>query len=256
MSKKKFRTKQLKNQLEREIDISRMLYHQNIITCWDVFEDDHWIYVVFEKAKEDLEDSVKRNDRFSEKECRVMFREILSAIKYLHKNEIAHRDLKPENILVDENNSMKLGDFGLARSDSNMMHTFCGTLYFIAPEMLSEEREGYTTAVDMWSAGAILFFMLSGDLPFTGNQQSVLRKISEGNFSFDSNEIWEKISPECKNLISSLLDIDPVSRLTAEKALIHPWFEMEKKKNPKKRKIQNEIDHRPRKKKKLITTNM
>eukprot|EP00917_Polyrhabdina_sp_WS-2016_P028306 GHVP01060435.1.p1 GENE.GHVP01060435.1~~GHVP01060435.1.p1 ORF type:complete len:301 (+),score=74.83 GHVP01060435.1:203-1105(+) len=97
-----------------------------------------------------------------------------------------------------------------------------GTAYYIAPEILKER--GYSEKCDIWSAGVILYIMLSGTPPFNGQTESqILKKVALGKFQFD-NQNWEKTSVACRDLIAKMLTYSPESRITAQEALNHEWF--------------------------------
>jgi len=175
----------------------------------------------------ELMDLLQKYGKCSEVNAKRLFKELVSAVAYLHSEKIAHRDLKPENILLDIEGNIKLSDFGLARvADSNsMMTTFCGTPQYIAPEVIKlGNKSAYTPAVDMWSLGCILFLILTNKLPFDGEDLNLLFKnIQEVKYSFPS-DLETTISTEARDLIRRLLELDPNKRLTAEEVLKHPWL--------------------------------
>jgi len=159
-------------------------------------------------------------------------RQVFDAIKYIHSKGIVHRDLKPENLLLEsesDDTSIRLTDFGLSRIYSTeMMNTACGTPGYVAPEIL--ESKGYTSAVDMWSAGVIMYILLCGYPPFySDNDAELFESIMQAKYQFHS-PYWDHISEEAKNLIKSLLVPNPEKRLTAEQALASPWFTSDKAK--------------------------
>ncbi|VDP43064.1 unnamed protein product, partial [Schistosoma margrebowiei] len=179
-------------------------------------------------------------------------RQILEAIHYCHENNIIHRDLKPHCVvLASKENSapVKLGGFGLAihlNLDTNQVngekqyptetshikhcndellfsHTLgrIGTPHYMAPEMI--RHEPYGKAVDAWSCGVLLFLLLSGSLPFYGTRDILFTQIVSGRYHRQP-QVWNMISPEARDLVSRLLEVDPTQRLTIEEALRHPWI--------------------------------
>lgn len=187
IDKKKFiglDAKTKESSLFREVKLLGNLSHPNIIEIVDVFETARYVTIALSLASGgDLSDLLRRLQpgHMAESLARRYFRQILQALKYLHANGVAHRDLKPENILlqsrvVDASSDvpiLKLTDFGLARpaGSRGLMTTFCGTPFYVAPEvlnsnMVSNRTRGYSCAVDMWSAGIILYELVFGVRPF------------------------------------------------------------------------------------------
>lgn len=150
---------------------------------------------------------------------------VISAIKYLNDNGIVHRDLKPENILVSDTGDIRIIDFGLAKKvSSSSLHEIVGTPYYVAPEVL---MTSYSTECDMWSVGVLLYIMLCGFLPFTGNSANeVFLNILKGEFKIDTPE-WSNISEQCKDLVRKLLVVKHTERIKASDALNHSWFDAE-----------------------------
>eukprot|EP01112_Ceratiomyxa_fruticulosa_P011462 TRINITY_DN3107_c0_g1_i1.p1 TRINITY_DN3107_c0_g1~~TRINITY_DN3107_c0_g1_i1.p1 ORF type:complete len:570 (-),score=111.51 TRINITY_DN3107_c0_g1_i1:84-1793(-) len=249
-------------QIEREVDILRGVEHENIISIRDTFRTRTHLYVILELATGgDLFEKISQNGACEEDEGRYIFRQILEAVSYLHRKEIAHRDLKPENILISSKKDfapIKLTDFGLARiiGEKELARTLCGTPQYVAPEVIAQAKdnwhpslktpEGYGKACDMWSLGAILYVILSGCPPFTNpsggsrsysqssqssqntgqnfvSDLSLFEQISFGVLEFPI-ELWYDISDSAINLITRLMTEDPNKRLTVEEALLHPWL--------------------------------
>ena len=136
---------------------------------------------------------------------------------------IVHRDIKPENILISKEGGIRIIDFGLARVfNSSKFNDVVGTPYYIAPEVLMTK---HGPACDMWSVGVLVYIMLCGYLPFTGQSPNqVFVKIIKGQLRMDQPE-WEYYSEESKDLIRQMLVVDPKERITAENALNPPWFD-------------------------------
>eukprot|EP01122_Echinamoeba_exundans_P009424 TRINITY_DN3333_c0_g1_i2.p2 TRINITY_DN3333_c0_g1~~TRINITY_DN3333_c0_g1_i2.p2 ORF type:complete len:264 (-),score=51.78 TRINITY_DN3333_c0_g1_i2:59-850(-) len=167
--------------------------------------------------------------------ARTMFKQILSAVEYLHSKSIVHRDLKPENILLSRDGTAKLSDFGLARmlDAAAALKTLCGTPQYVAPEIItlgsvgpSNALNGYSHAVDMWSLGVILYIMLSGEPPFDTElnpTMSLYQQIETGTYDFPA-DLWDPVSPVAKDLLVHLLEVDPNKRYTVSQALRHPWL--------------------------------
>ena len=212
--------------LKREILIMKSLDHPNIIRLFEVFEDEQNLYLVMEICLGgELFDRVIKSGHFSEHYAAIIVKQILSAVVYCHANDIMHRDLKPENVLYSDLSSslLKVIDWGFAAkcSKNRKFSSLVGTPYYVAPEVL---HGNYDRQCDLWSAGVILFILLSGYPPFHGkDNKAILQKVKEAHVSFDSR-YWSNISEEAKNLISGLLCYNARERLTAAQALQHPWL--------------------------------
>lgn len=231
--KKNKRDTELMRSVECEMNfISKNIDHDNIVATYDVFDTRDNLFIVMEYMPGGmLYDILANEGYFSEKNAAAVMRDLLQAVKCLHDNDIVHRDIKPENVLALNKAwplKVKLADFGLA--DFVLENSFgekstCGmygTPFFVAPEVIRAET--YTPAVDIWSLGVLAYNMLSGKLPFDGNNiKEVLRRVRAGKYSFPSSE-WDDISHDAKHFISGLLELDPKKRLTAQQALQHPWL--------------------------------
>jgi calcium-dependent protein kinase len=152
-------------------------------------------------------------------------KQVLSVVSYCHRNDIIHRDLKPENLLLVNNQELniKVIDFGtsaLAKSGKRLkLNT--GSAYYVAPEVL---KKNYTKACDVWSCGVIMYILLCGYAPFNGKTvEEIYRKVSAGRYNFPKRE-WCHVSNQAKDLITKMMKMNERGRITAEKALKHPWF--------------------------------
>ena len=230
-----------------EITALRTLDHPNVIKLYEMFEDEENLHLVQEFCSGgELFDQIAEEDHFDEYKAAQIFEQILQSLIYCHKNKICHRDLKPENFMFSctgDSTVLKLIDFGLSRSFYVFqstgekallrMQTSAGTAFFMAPEVV---LKNYSNSCDMWSAGVILYIMLSGYPPYDGEtQDEIFEAILKGEVDFD-DEVWKDITDEAKDLILNLLTTEE-NRLTAKQALKHPWFK--KSLGKKKRKEVN-----------------
>lgn len=214
-----------KLKFENEINILKVLDHPNIVRVYEFFEDSKSFYIVMEHCRGgELFQEIMKLKQYDEPQSAQIMRQLLSCISYLHSISICHRDLKPENILFDEKSdymNIKLIDFGSACFfNEKLMKEGMGTAYYIAPEVL---KNSYTEKCDVWSAGVILFILLTGSPPFSGaNNKEIFKSILKGIYNKDS---LSKISAskEVLDLISHLLAPEKL-RFTALEALEHPWF--------------------------------
>lgn len=161
-------------------------------------------------------------DRLSESEARFFFRQIIAALSYIHSKGYAHRDLKPENLLLDDNQCLKLIDFGLcAKPKGGMDHllsTCCGSPAYAAPELICG-RNYLGAEADLWSMGVLLYALLCGYLPFDDDNINLLyKKIQSGKYELPS---W--LSQDSITLLNDLLQIDPKKRITMQQLVYHPW---------------------------------
>eukprot|EP01036_Dinobryon_divergens_P029898 gene29899-39068_t len=213
--------------LQNEVAILDKLNHPHILRQLDFFEEPDHYYIVLEcLSGGELFSRIVAKTYFNEKEARDCVKHVLKALKYCHDQNIVHRDLKPENLLLtssDEDADLKLADFGFAvQAEGDTLTDQLGTPDYIAPDILS--RKPYGKAVDMWSLGVVVFVLLGGYMPFSGATQAKLfRNIQLGVFEFHP-AYWKDVSEEAKDLISSLIEVNPSRRLTADQALQHPWL--------------------------------
>ena len=230
-----------KTNFEREINILIKADHANIIKLYEVFEDQNYINLIMEECKggslfEKIIENLKSNLNYTEHEVSIIFFQIMSVISYCHSNNICHRDLKPENILfLNEgslnDNPIKVIDFGLSNIFSEKkMKTKVGTSYYIAPEVLKGK---YNESCDIWSAGVILYILLSGEPPFSGeNNNEIYKKIINMEFDFPKNK-WSNISKYAKDLIKKMIAPEE-KRINAHDVLEHKWFKYTKEKSYEK----------------------
>jgi hypothetical protein len=199
-----------KESLRTEIAVLKLVNHPNIIKLEGLYETRKYIYIVMEMLKGgELFERIVGRPRFSEAECRRLLRPLLESVAYLHDLGIVHRDLKPENILCGEElEDLKIADFGLSKMvmPKEKMDAACGTLSYVAPEVLT--FQGYGKEADLWSVGVIMFLLLCGKLPFDGDSQEIIRSTIQGDFKVNPT-VWGKLSEDAKSLITSLLAKSP-----------------------------------------------
>ena len=208
------------NILLREITIHKNLKHPNVIQLIKHFEDSEKVFIVLEYAnKGSLFRIIRKEKGLEEVKAWKYFSETCLGMKYLHDNGIIHRDLKPENILVDEYDNVKICDFGWCVQSNEIRNTFCGTLEYMAPEMIL--CEGHSFQVDLWALGILLYELLHGYAPFRSPKDTEMRKqILSNDIKFDP-----KISSLAKDLILKIVKGDPNDRINLDQILAHPWIE-------------------------------
>ena len=236
LNKENIKTTEDKELVRIEIEILKLCHHPNIVRLLDHLENNDYIYIVTEYIGGGTLGQYfkKKKFNFSERQATNIMSQIANGVKYLHQYGIAHRDLKPDNIMITQQNDygvIKIMDFGLSKilSPNERMVDGYGTLSYVAPEVLL--RTPYNKEVDIWSMGVILFYMLSGKLPFRGHkEQEVAEKIVYDPLEFDDDD-WETRSQKVQDLISCCLEKKKEDRITIDKFINHPWF----KKNMKQK---------------------
>ena len=214
-----------KQKLISEIKIHKSLHHPNIVAFERYFEDSENVYLLIEIChNQTLNELLKRRKKLTELEVQYYAVQIIKALKYLHNHRVIHRDLKLGNLFISEKMEIKVGDFGLATKlefDGERKRTVCGTPNYIAPEIL-EGKTGHSYEVDVWSLGVIMYTLIIGKPPFeTNNVKETYKRIKMGNYSFPENAV---ISDPAKDLIQSILVLDPYKRPKLEEILNHDFF--------------------------------
>ncbi|KAG5437352.1 hypothetical protein PCANB_000782 [Pneumocystis canis] len=206
----------------REIAISSLLQHPYICALRDVKIQPNHYYVFFEYINGgQMLDYIISHGKLKEKQARKFARQIGSALDYCHRNSIVHRDLKIENILISKDGDIKIIDFGLSNlySPHSQLSTFCGSLYFAAPELLNAKAY-IGPEIDIWSFGVVLYVLVCGKVPFDDQNMPALHaKIKRGYVEYPS---W--LTAECKQLLSRMLVTTPSQRATLSEILNHPWM--------------------------------
>jgi len=231
IDKQLIRANNMETYVEREIAIMKRLQHPHVIKLKTVVELPSAYCLVMELASNgELFDKILDARRFDEKTARNYFQQLISAVMYCHSKGVVHRDLKAENLLLGEHSSLKVCDFGLSRytlrngtPDSAVKFmSLAGSPDYQAPEMNNPDVDGYTgETCDVWSCGVILFFMLTGYLPFTGrDDEHTAANINNGTYDRKSKYLSESAA----DLISKILTVNPKQRITNMNIIHHPWF--------------------------------
>ena len=218
---------------KNEINIMSKADHPHIIKLYEIYESNRSFYLIMELCKggqliNKIMEKIKNKKRYTEKDAAQIFQQIMSGIEYCHNQGVCHRDLKPENILYlnddnKRNNPLKIIDFGFSKYfKSSKFSSRVGSVYYVSPEVL---KQSYTEKCDIWSAGVILFLLLSGKLPFSGDDdKEILAKIKSVKYNMD-DDLWKNISDEAKDLIKHML-VNENERFSAKEVLAHPWFKI------------------------------
>ncbi|KAF9676509.1 hypothetical protein SADUNF_Sadunf08G0009300 [Salix dunnii] len=221
IAKRKLLTDEDVEDVRREISIMHHLAgHPNVISIKGAYEDAVAVHVVMELcAGGELFDRIIKRGHYTERKAAELTRTIVGVVEACHSLGVMHRDLKPENFLFvnqNEDSLLKTIDFG------ERFHDVVGSPYYVAPEVL---KKRYGPEADVWSAGVIIYILLSGVPPFWAEtEQEIFEQVLHGDLDFSSDP-WPSISESAKDLVRRMLVRDPKSRLTAHEVLCHPWVQ-------------------------------
>jgi len=208
--------------VERECDILKTFDHPHVLGYLGRYEDEKCLYICLSHYEGgELFDYLQERGRLTMAEARRFFQQIISALSYCHERNVCHRDLKPENILLNLKREVKVADFGYAQYmiPGDFLETSCGSPHYASPEIVSGAKYVGNQA-DIWSAGVVLYALLTGGLPFDDeNIQRLLLQVKRGTFTFP-----DCVCEPAKNLISGMLTVDPDKRLTIAQINAHAWM--------------------------------
>ena len=212
-----------------EIELLKQLDHPNIVKLFEYFCDDDKYYLITEYCKGgDLFDLIKKKKKLSEQSAAYIMFQIFRALIYCHNtHHLVHRDIKPENIVVfgkndayDDLYDVKLIDFGISKIfnkvEKNSDNRIKGSLNYIAPEVFDGK---YNEKCDIWACGVILFILVVGEYPFTGDYNEIKKKIRKGSYPKNIPG-----SRELNDLIKKCIEVSPSKRISAKEALNHEFF--------------------------------
>ncbi|XP_035856908.1 MAP/microtubule affinity-regulating kinase 4 isoform X1 [Sander lucioperca] len=208
--------------LFREVRIMKTLNHPNIVKLFEVIETEKTLYLIMEYASGgEVFDYLVAHGRMKEKEARAKFRQIVSAVHYCHLKNIVHRDLKAENLLLDADSNIKIADFGFSNefTAGSKLDTFCGSPPYAAPELFQGKKyDG--PEVDIWSLGVILYTLVSGSLPFDGQNLKELReRVLRGKY-----RVPFYMSTDCEGILRRFLVLNPAKRCSLDQIMKDKWI--------------------------------
>ncbi|XP_061836786.1 serine/threonine-protein kinase NIM1 [Nerophis lumbriciformis] len=209
--------------LSKEVSSMDSMQHPNVIRLYEVLEMPSRLYLVLEYAGGgDLHNRICNEGKLADNTSKITFSQMLSAIKYMHDINIIHRDLKAENVLFTSSGCVKVADFGFSTQISNRndaLDTFCGSPPYAAPELFREECY-LGPPVDVWAMGVILFFMVTGTMPFRAETMGKLRRcITQGAYTIPP---W--VPGPCQRLIRGILKPESGERYAVDQMLGCDWL--------------------------------
>uniref|UniRef100_A0A8D3BDJ3 non-specific serine/threonine protein kinase n=1 Tax=Scophthalmus maximus TaxID=52904 RepID=A0A8D3BDJ3_SCOMX len=192
------------------------------LQLFEVIETEKTLYLIMEYASGgEVFDYLVARGRMKEKEARAKFRQIVSAVHYCHQKNIVHRDLKAENLLLDADANIKIADFGFSNefTAGSKLDTFCGSPPYAAPELFQGKKyDG--PEVDIWSLGVILYTLVSGSLPFDGQNLKELReRVLRGKY-----RVPFYMSTDCEGILRRFLVLNPAKRCSLEQIMKDKWI--------------------------------
>ncbi|KAK4412795.1 SNF1-related protein kinase catalytic subunit alpha KIN10 [Sesamum alatum] len=209
--------------VRREINIMKQLCHPHVVRLFEVIDTPSYVFVVMEyMSSGELFYYLTEKGKLHEDEARRFFQQIISGVEYCHQHLVVHRDLKPENLLLDSEHNIKIADFSLGNTmhDGHFLKTCCGSPNYAAPELICGKLYA-GPEVDVWSCGVILYTLLCGRLPFDDdNFAGLYARIKSGVYPIPNH-----LSESARDLISRILVVDPMQRVTIPEIRRHPWFQ-------------------------------
>ena len=223
IDKESMRSAGILDRVKTEVAIHSKLKHSSVVELLSYFESDNHVYLVLELCHNgELFTYLKQNKLvLNERETACVLFQICTGLMYLHSHSILHRDLSLSNILLTRNFQIKIGDFGLATNISNQLKrntTICGTLDFMAPEIFSNDSQGFSS--DIWSLGCIMYILLTGNSPLANSGlKSAFRKMATCRFVIPCD-----ISLDAQDLLGMLLKKTPSERIELSSVIEHPFI--------------------------------
>ena len=203
-----------KKKILYETNLMRGLYHPSVTKILETFETDKYMLIIMEYISGgNLQNFVKKRRKLCEKTAKILYRQLIQGIRYIHSKGIVHRDIKLENILLDLNNIVKICDFGVGKLTKKGQKLFdqCGTPVYMAPEIVKGDGyEGFP--VDVWSSGVALYIMLSGNIPFNRDNN---HNLQSAIMNLPYKKI-EGVSDNANDLLKNILEKDPKKRFTPD----------------------------------------
>jgi len=217
--------------VKKETKLLQSVCHPGVIALYEVIQEKGSLYIIMEYASGGSLKGILRKTKnggeytegaIQENDAKRLFHQVAAAVAYLHHEEILHRDLKLENVLLDKDGYCKILDLGFSTvvKEGRRLKERCGTIVYMAPELLEVGTGGYSFPVDIWALGSMLYLMLTGNFPFRPTSIYDMRK----NMKRENLKFPRRVSPLAKDLVNQLLRYNENDRLNADQVLMHPWL--------------------------------
>ena len=218
------------NAISKEIQIHKSLNHENIIKCYGHTQENNIEYIFLEYAcGGELFDRIEPDIGMPNADAFRYFKQLLNGIEYLHSIKISHRDLKPENLLLNEQDVIKISDFGtatifMAKGKYYQSNTMCGTFPYMAPEVFNQKSPYWPDKADLWSCGVILVALLAGELPWDTPSIECEGYRNWKDQTFQEKGLWSKIDNLCLSLVIKVLNRNVKQRYSIADIRNTKWF--------------------------------
>ncbi|XP_072527472.1 testis-specific serine/threonine-protein kinase 6-like [Salminus brasiliensis] len=211
--------------LPRELTILKTVRHPHIVEVHDILEmENGQVFIVMEAAATNLYSKIQELHHIPMDQAKIWFSQLLSAVVYLHQQDIVHRDLKCENVLLTADNQIKLTDFGFGRVSKgfpDLSETYCCTRCYAAPEVIRCKAYDAKKA-DVWNLGVVLYFMVTGSSPFIQTYENIYPRFQHKAVEYPAGI---RVEEDCRSIISSMLRYDPLTRPSVTELQWHPWLQ-------------------------------
>ncbi|XP_072513007.1 uncharacterized protein [Salminus brasiliensis] len=210
--------------IPRELSILKRVRHPHIVQVHQILKRSGRVFILMEAATIDLREKIKELHHIPMNQAKIWFSQLLSAVIYLHQQNIVHRDIKCENVLLTADGQVKLTDFGFGRYSKgfpHLCHTVCGTYHYIAPEIF-KDRPYDPKKSDIWSLGITLYIMVTGILTSNPDNWNNIPRDRPRAVKYPEGIAVEK---SCRTLILSMLDFNPRTRPSVMEVAQHPWLQ-------------------------------
>ncbi|CAD8201145.1 unnamed protein product [Paramecium pentaurelia] len=207
-------------QFKKEVEILESIHHQNFAQYYYSKETQNSLYIVQEFLDGKTLTQLIKTVEMEETHIKQIINELLNAVSYLHSQDIIHRDIKPDNIIITTEGQLKLIDFGLSsHSESKLSYDKCGTLLFMAPEMIF--KQPYLKSVDIWSCGIIAYQLINKKHPFWDTSESIstfIQRVQQFNPDLSEMNDYQR------SFFLKCAAYSPEARMNANQAIQHPWL--------------------------------
>lgn len=222
--------------LDSEVAVLKRIRHPNVVELLDISKRPDRLFLILEFCEAgDLSQLIRAKGVLPEKEALFYFRQLASGLRALREHDLMHRDLKPQNLLLalsGDSLQLKIADFGFVRElqSQNLAQTLCGSPLYMAPEILRYQQ--YDSSADLWSVGAILYEMVCGRPPYTGQNPRHLLENIERQAAQVPARLRAELSPACQDMILRLLRRNPRERISWGDFFAHPFLSGDEEPTP------------------------